>query len=279
MALLNKYPEIDRGFDTYVDISKATTWYFNNYKFNKSTSGDFTSLLLPWNRAWFDYDVPRTMTPDLTAIGFDVRMYEAPDVPTTFFDSGIADDNIPKALEEKEAGGYIIELAMYLEIGSRVLQEYAQAAIWVKETGEMQSPRNIVRFSDKQTDEYESLMHLFRHFVNPLLFSICLINCRNIELVDKRYSRQVMRQATRKGKELIKYKELIIEPFKKQVRAEATETRESEIHRALHICRGHFATYSEERPLFGKYSGTFWKPMHVRGSKEYGEIIKDYRIK
>lgn len=112
----------------------------------------------------------------------------------------------------------------------------------------------------------------------PIMYATSLLHCKNIELRDKKYSRQVLRQAARKGQELIKYKELVIEPFKKQVRAETAGTNESEIHRALHICRGHFATYSEERPLFGKHTGTFWKPMHVRGSKEYGEVRKSYRV-
>jgi len=48
--------------------------------------------------------------------------------------------------------------------------------------------------------------------------------------------------------------------------------------RALHICRGHFATYSEENPLFGKYAGTFWVPMHTRGSKTQGEVVKAYGV-
>jgi len=49
------------------------------------------------------------------------------------------------------------------------------------------------------------------------------------------------------------------------------------IPRALHICRGHFATYTE-RPLFGKYRGTFWVPMHVRGAVEAGRTTKDYTV-
>lgn len=127
-------------------------------------------------------------------------------------------------------------------------------------------------------EQYEELRHYCDSVVSIIFFAISLMHCKNVELRDKRYSRQVLRQAERKGKELIKYKELVIEPFKKQVRAEAAESGESEIHRALHICRGHFATYSEERPLFGKYTGTFWKPMHVRGSKGYGEVRKSYKV-
>jgi len=52
----------------------------------------------------------------------------------------------------------------------------------------------------------------------------------------------------------------------------------NEIHRALHICRGHFATYGDDNPLFGKHVGTFWRPMHVRGDKAAGEVRKSYKV-
>jgi hypothetical protein len=45
-----------------------------------------------------------------------------------------------------------------------------------------------------------------------------------------------------------------------------------------HICRGHFATYTEERKLFGKYVGRYWIPSHARGNIENGSIEKDYVV-
>lgn len=46
----------------------------------------------------------------------------------------------------------------------------------------------------------------------------------------------------------------------------------------LHICRGHVKRYTEERPLFGKYSGTFYIPAHTRGKMENGIVTKDYSL-
>lgn len=48
----------------------------------------------------------------------------------------------------------------------------------------------------------------------------------------------------------------------------------------FHLCRGHFATYTAERPMFGnpKLVGRFWHPPHMKGKKENGEVIKDYAI-
>jgi hypothetical protein len=47
----------------------------------------------------------------------------------------------------------------------------------------------------------------------------------------------------------------------------------------LHICRGHFKTFTEEARLFGKYTGTYWWPAHVRGSVDEGVVEKDYRVR
>jgi hypothetical protein len=106
--------------------------------------------------------------------------------------------------------------------------------------------------------------------------TFALMHVKNIELIDQPISRQVRRRKERKGEPF--YKVLSLEPFKKQVRNEARETGQTEMQRALHLCRGHFVTYSEERPLFGKYSGTYWKPAHMRGSANNGEVVKDYKI-
>lgn len=47
---------------------------------------------------------------------------------------------------------------------------------------------------------------------------------------------------------------------------------------AFHWCRGHFKTYTEDAPLFGKYTGTFWWQPQARGKKECGVITKDYSV-
>lgn len=47
---------------------------------------------------------------------------------------------------------------------------------------------------------------------------------------------------------------------------------------AFHLVRGHFKTYTEDRPLFGKLTGTFWWQPAARGTTDFGVIDKDYSI-
>ena len=41
-------------------------------------------------------------------------------------------------------------------------------------------------------------------------------------------------------------------------------------------CRGHFKRYTEDKPLFGRYTGLYWWQPHIRGADRSGAVIKDY---
>ena len=48
---------------------------------------------------------------------------------------------------------------------------------------------------------------------------------------------------------------------------------------ALHICRGHFKDFSQSKGLFSRNKGLFWWDPQVRGNREIGGVIKDYKVK
>ena len=47
----------------------------------------------------------------------------------------------------------------------------------------------------------------------------------------------------------------------------------------MHLCRGHFKTFSEEAPLFGKFTGTYWWEPQLRGDASRGRLDKEYRVR
>lgn len=47
----------------------------------------------------------------------------------------------------------------------------------------------------------------------------------------------------------------------------------------VHFCRGHFKTYTEDAPLFGKFTGRYWWQRQVRGNPIQGFSAKDYNLK
>lgn len=116
-------------------------------------------------------------------------------------------------------------------------------------------------------------------FLHIPFMTLCFCHCKNIELTEHKLTEGKLSQKKKnKLKAAYRYYVLNIEPMKNILKYEG-ESEKTGLKKALHICRGHFATYTPDAPLFGRVTGTFWKPMHVRGNKKEGVVIKDYKIK
>lgn len=50
------------------------------------------------------------------------------------------------------------------------------------------------------------------------------------------------------------------------------------VHTRLHQVRGHFKTFTPEAPLMGHHVGTYWWGWQVRGKKENGVVVSDYKV-
>jgi hypothetical protein len=111
------------------------------------------------------------------------------------------------------------------------------------------------------------------------LLTISFLHCRNVDvhLVEppERLSRK---QARQHGHPLTRYYVLDIAPMRGVLDIEG-EARTKGLRHALHICRGHFKTYTDEAPLFSKLTGTYWWEPQVRGNSDQGVVDKDYRIR
>lgn len=116
------------------------------------------------------------------------------------------------------------------------------------------------------------------NFVAPVYFALSLCHCKNVEIIDAtdRY-KQSDKWKRRQGCPDIKYHVLEIETAKKTLRSIGNSDTVG-FAKALHVVRGHFATYTEDKPLFGKIVGTVWKPSHARGDVKVGTVVKDYSI-
>ena len=81
-----------------------------------------------------------------------------------------------------------------------------------------------------------------------------------------------------RGQPLVSYHVLEIGPMREALNGDG-ELQGKGLKHALHVCRGHFKTFDEEAPLFGRTTGTFWWADQVRGSAKEGEIVKDYEVR
>lgn len=119
-------------------------------------------------------------------------------------------------------------------------------------------------------------MHWHERFLDVGMMALSLINCRNVttkaNYVNMRRSGAQKRRGEPAPK--IKYSTILL-PNSGSDGSNDQITGTTRLHRV----RGHFATYTAEAPLFGKLTGTFWRPWHLAGNPDRGVIESDYRLK
>lgn len=115
-------------------------------------------------------------------------------------------------------------------------------------------------------------------WLQPFLLALCFANCKNTTIEPHEPDHKLNRERARHGlKPFVRYHTINIEPMRKVLKTEGgVET--NGLKKAIHICRGHFARYSEDRPLFGHTSGLVWRPAHTRGAISQGVVVSDYKV-
>lgn len=175
-----------------------------------------------------------------------------------------------------------LRLWLFLDLGPFVWGPVGGTQFFLNDQGDPILPIDggIPRWYFIESNEEWSgfaLAHL-NNFMCGSLLTLSFLNCRNVVCSERHPNRRDVREAKRRDQPLpTKYYTLEIDPMKSTLR---NEGRLSEVgfKKALHICRGHFVTYCPDRPLFGKYTGRFWRPSHIRGTSESGRVIKDYSV-
>lgn len=112
----------------------------------------------------------------------------------------------------------------------------------------------------------------------PLLMAHSLLSCKNVETEDCVPDAKLSKAAVkRRGQALVRFKTLTIRPMGGKADA-AERVSIGGGMTALHLVRGHFKTFTVERPLFGSLVGSYWWSPNVRGKEEAGTIVKDYKV-
>lgn len=111
----------------------------------------------------------------------------------------------------------------------------------------------------------------------PAMLALTFINCKNVPRKRVDPPARIVKAAAKRNRSHTSYHVLDIGPMQRTL---ATEGRSGEVgvQRALHVCRGHFKTYTKDAPLLGRAVGTYWWGPQVRGSAAAGISEKDYRV-
>lgn len=110
--------------------------------------------------------------------------------------------------------------------------------------------------------------------------TLALLNCRNVATREESRTPAEYRAtwAASKREATARYKILSIsDTLEHRPIQETTQGEHRDL--PLHMVRGHFVRYTQDRPLFGKYTGQFWRSAHLRGDGDNGAVVKDYNYR
>lgn len=130
----------------------------------------------------------------------------------------------------------------------------------------------------KCRDEREGLPAMDEETIVALA-SLAFLHCKNVTTQEHRPSRQVARALQRDSLPIVTHKTIIVAGgSRRQSDAGATGVPDRGV--SLHIVRGHFALYTEDKPLFGRPGqvGAYYHPQHTRGSAQVGTVDHDYKV-
>ena len=109
----------------------------------------------------------------------------------------------------------------------------------------------------------------------PLL-AVSLMNCKNVKLESVTPSAKLSKKH---GVALAEHSKIRLPAGLRGLSTtKAREQGKAGPPQPLHVVRGHFKTYTEEAPLFGKNTGTYWWGWQARGSSSAGERKHDYEV-
>jgi hypothetical protein len=107
----------------------------------------------------------------------------------------------------------------------------------------------------------------------PAMRAIGLMNCRNVKLSEHQQLPRTTKKQRRQRRPGLSYSTIVLPGG-----SPASGSGQVDGSAALHHVRGHFKTFTAERPLMGKNVGTYWWGWQVRGNQDNGVVVSDYKL-
>lgn len=175
-----------------------------------------------------------------------------------------------------------IKVQMYTKSLGKVLVYPVQKIIRVdKKTGRFDGvPLDLVPKSF--LEEYGSSPNATKDLVeladyNTVWLALQLVNCRNVttKSIGSVFARSGAQK--RRGEPVVKYQTIVLPGSQTGHHSMGRRLKQDVL--ALHKVRGHFKTFTVERPLLGQHVGTYWWGWQVRGNPDNGVVISDYQLR
>jgi len=126
---------------------------------------------------------------------------------------------------------------------------------------------NVFNITDPRDDDVE--------YISPVLMAVSLMNCKNVTIEDAEPFKGEKKKRNRHNQPRTKYHVLKIKSM--TTRRGTGEYTGGGIP-SMHIRRGHFKQFTDDKPLFGRWAGLYWWEAAVVGKKSKTKVIKDYEV-
>jgi hypothetical protein len=118
-----------------------------------------------------------------------------------------------------------------------------------------------------------------KFYLYAALLTVSFLHCKNVDVVEVDPAPALSRKHQRRtGRALSRYVILDIDPMRQVLRRDG-QLEQGGLVSALHICRGHFKTFTPDAPLFGRLVGSYWWADHLRGDERAGRREHRYRVR
>ena len=106
--------------------------------------------------------------------------------------------------------------------------------------------------------------------------AVGLMNCKNVTTTETDKGGPRRRKSRGRKNPRMTYRTINIPGRSASGESDGTPAEKAEY--ALHRVRGHFKTYTAERPLMGQHVGTYWWGWQARGKVKNGISTTDYKV-
>jgi hypothetical protein len=182
-------------------------------------------------------------------------------------------------------------VGVFQEDFGRAFGPLATVSAALDEWGRLMDTKWDVHFPLKKDAEAKDVNPLTLHPFMVFLMTMNFMQCANIELTYVDPPAALSRKHRKKGKlqpgqDLVRYHTLGIRPAGAGTRTRGRSSSSSGDLVAFHPVRGEFHHYGDCCPglhgpkglLFGKLTGRFWVPAHVRGNPQRGTIKQEFVV-
>lgn len=270
------------------DIDNVAAYWLKHEYGSLDLNQDVGPLRLPYPVMWVEHSAHAEEQQPPWDEGQDHA--ELPDLGWMLAEFEPHSDNRARFLEQQQIPDLVPSEYLIFAITYDTTGFYDELAIvnWVTESGEwilaaevigpetvLGKRTQIVSQANGADAAKTFARHIVRQLFDPVAMSIGLANCRNIKVESLKTRKE--RKSRRKSKQRMsgtEYKVIRL-PGAPYNRIDGPASSNGQTR--LHTVRGHFKTYTEEKPLYGKLTGTWWWAPSVRGKKENGEIISTYK--